>query len=570
MISRLNFILYSVAVALYNLFSKISLADYKLNLKNYTIIVPQSNNFDELSAAQLLQKYLNLVFEISVPISTVRKSNNREIFIGEHELAKEYEDTAEDRILIKEFNGNILLYGNSKLMLNNCIYVFLEKFVGVEMLTKNVTEIPSLKYLLIQQNIHYLYTPSFSVRTIYSSEGLFPEYIDWHRLQAPFENRIAYVHSFDFFVPPEKYFKTNPDYFALIDNKRSSLQLCLTNEGVMDVFVKSLKGAIAKWPNNKYWSVSQNDNLKFCECKNCSTIYKRGNGFSETLFRFVNIISSQFPEKIISTLAYLNSINPPKLVKINKNVEIIFCVTHLNRNFPITDFKENANLFRNSLSKWQALTSNILIWDYIVNYQNSLSPFPNLHNLKANLKYYKSININKIYLQGIGDQVGEFSELKSFLCSKLLWDVDIDFEAEKKQFCNKFFGSAGPYITEYISLLENEAKRTNANVDIWAEPIMNISNFLSAQNIKRFKELFNKALVISEHNDDQYKRVLKESLAVRFAEIEIERTSKINPNLTSDLNLSQFYKDCKSVDIKYLRNGARTPKDFIEEVVKYR
>ena len=60
-----------------------------------------------------------------------------------------------------------------------------------------------------------------------------------------------FVHTFELLISPEKYGKTNPEYFSLIDGERNPVtQLCLSNEDVFQTLVSELKERIEMKPQN--------------------------------------------------------------------------------------------------------------------------------------------------------------------------------------------------------------------------------------------------------------------------------------------------------------------------------
>ena len=105
-------------------------------------------------------------------------------------------------------------------------------------------------------------------------------------------------------VPPEIYFKDHPEYYALRDGKRLPTQLCLSNPEVVKVVIQNLRREIAQNPAAKYWSVSQNDNRQYCMCDECRALDEKEGSHSGTMMNFVNQVAEQFPDYMISTLAY--------------------------------------------------------------------------------------------------------------------------------------------------------------------------------------------------------------------------------------------------------------------------
>lgn len=81
-------------------------------------------------------------------------------------------------------------------------------------------------------------------------------------------------------------------------------QLCLSNEQVLKLILKTLEQRFKENPEAKYWSVSPNDNNNYCECDLCRKIDNEDGGQQGSLIRFINKIAFQYPEKTFTTLAW--------------------------------------------------------------------------------------------------------------------------------------------------------------------------------------------------------------------------------------------------------------------------
>ncbi|MDP1974138.1 MAG: DUF4838 domain-containing protein, partial [Sediminibacterium sp.] len=176
-------------------------------------------------------------------------------------------------------------------------------------------------------------------------------------------------------------------YFALMGNKRIIDQLCLTNPDVYDLTVKTLKEEMTKQPEKKLWSVSQGDNFSYCQCDACAKIIADEASAAGPIIHFVNKVAAQFPDKIISTLAYQYSRKAPKHIKPANNVQIMLCTIELNRSKAI----ENDSLsvsFLKDITDWGKISQNIYLWDYTVNFSHHITPFPNLHTLQKNIQFF--------------------------------------------------------------------------------------------------------------------------------------------------------------------------------------
>jgi hypothetical protein len=87
-------------------------------------------------------------------------------------------------------------------------------------------------------------------------------------------------------VPPSKYFSAHPEYFSMIDGKRSgsgSAQLCLTNDDVFHIVVDALVAQAKANPSLTTLALSPNDAPNgACQCPNCQAADARLGGPSGT------------------------------------------------------------------------------------------------------------------------------------------------------------------------------------------------------------------------------------------------------------------------------------------------
>ena len=196
-----------------------------------------------------------------------------------------------------------------------------------------------------------------------------------------------WVHTMFSLVPPEKYFDTHPEYYALMAGKRGKTQLCLTNPDVLKITIEELGKKMKEKPGAKYWSVSQMDTYGSCECNACKAIDDREGSPSGTMIEFINKVAAAFPDKVISTLAYQYTRTAPKKIKPASNVNIMLCTIECDRNKPI-DSDTSKGSFYCDLRDWSKISDNILVWDYVIQFTNMIAPFPILHVLQSNIRLF--------------------------------------------------------------------------------------------------------------------------------------------------------------------------------------
>lgn len=564
-ISRLYMALFLVVTQVFSA-QNISLA---INGRpDFQIVVPKGRTDVEWQAAFLLKKYLDKVIGSSVPVVLdTEPQKGKEILVGKtNRSSLDTSTLTGDGITIQSSSSKIKIGGGNRKGVLYAASTFLEDYAGVRKYTKDFEKIPNNPNLAVPNNISVTKNPVFNFRNTYFEDAVDRDYADWHKLNYFFESRVNFAHSFNQYLP-DVLFKTHPEYFALVDGKRTPVQPCLSNPEVYKIMKANLMKEMAAHPENKVWSISATDDGTYCHCNLCEPKHKAGNGFIETLMPFVNRFAKDFPDKTISTLAYRQSIDPSKFVKPLPNVEIMLCFTHVNRALPIATGPDNAKMFRDITARWKQQTSNIFVWDYVINYFNTLSPFPNLQVLQPNIQYFRDNNFKGVFEQGSGDQKSEFNELKCYLISKLLWNPDADVAALQNEFIDAFYGDGAPEIKEYVALLQSNVKKTNAIVDIWADPKLNKDNFLSKTNIESYRAILNRALQKTQRNPTVYNRILKEKLSVDYAEIQTAEGVNFNSSKEQD-KINNFTMQARKMGIKFLMNGELTPEQYRDKILK--
>ncbi len=544
----------------------------------YKIVLPANPTLIEKEAAQVLSKYLAKVTGTELPIvSDSSQPYPFEICIGNTNRSVKIfsSNTVQDATYIGTKDKKIFINGGARKGVLYAAYTFLEKYVGCRKFTANFEVIPNKPDLTVSLPSEDFYNPIFEYRSLDFKDIYNYQFADWHKVNYFFENRKNPAHSF-FYYLPETLFKTHPEYFSLVGGKRQPIQPCLSNPEVLKIIKANLAIEMKKNPANHVWSVSQIESDDYCHCNLCEPKHKAGNGFVETLIPFVNKLADAFPDKTISTLAYRPTLNPPKNSKIRQNVEIMFCFTHINRAMPIKtgiqgskifNGPDNAAMFRNILADWKKLTNNIFAWDYVVNFTDTMSPFPNFKALQPNVQYMADNNIKKLFLEGYGNQQGEFSELRTYILAKLLWNPNIDVEAITDEFISNYYGAAAPEIKTYFSTLEDIVMRQGATVDIWAGNSLNANDFLSSNNIDTYNKLFERALSKVRNNETVYNRVLKEYISVQYAEVQLAkkdplRLKKMGGNKILKNKINKLSDDAVKLGIEYFSFGHKTPNEY--------
>lgn len=579
---------------------------------DYVIVIPKykrdkfAANVEKVNyAAQLLQKDIYKVTGFSIPIlDDDSKPKKKEICIGYTRRDKSYNDQTgfiyrTGRYCYRIEDERLLIYGtNNDFEDNFDIYAvvdFLEKEVGIKKFSPDCEIYPQKKTLTIEIDKYYppIYGSMNTFRQVHScftrENKDFRYWLKQHLQEDMFAEGF-FVHTFEKLVPRAKYFETHPEYFSLINGKRMHDQLCLSNEDVFKIVVERLKEEMKKQPNAKVWSVSQNDNFSYCSCPECQKINEREEAPSGALIEFVNRVAREFHDKTISTLAYQYSRKAPKYIKPENNVQIMLCTIEEDRNKTIEEssieaLKKNSNAqtFANDIKDWGKITKNIFLWDYEVDFAYSISPFPNLHVLKPNINFFMENNAFLHFQQANSDVGHEFAELKTYLVSKLLWNINIDQDSIINEFLEGYYGKASHYIRQYIDTLQYYGQASKVILDIYAPPTNYSKTFLSKEKIDIYSSLFDKAEKAVKDDSTYLLRVRTSRLPIWFAIMEIGKADMFGERgwyykdnkgkfiLRQDMSkiIEDFYSTCLDAKVRNLNESNLLPKEYYDATKRF-
>lgn len=542
------------------------------------IMIPQQASALEQRAGEELQKYLSTVPGARIKlIKELDRGDSFPIYLGRTQMAASTQSVPtrldEDGYFIWVTPNEIILSGGAGKGLLYGVYELLEES-GFKRYAATETQIPAKPEWAFTEKEKTI-TPKIKYRTTSYSEMANPEYADWHKLSSR-DDWGLFVHTFETLVPAELYGKTHPEFYSLIDGVRSpATQLCLSNPEVLRVLIERLHTRVSEKPHAKYWSVSQNDNDRYCTCENCQALNTRyGAVPSGSIIWFVNQVARAFPDKIISTLAYWYSRKAPRNIQIEPNVNIMLCNIESSREAPVfvTD-----KAFSNDLKEWGALSTDILIWDYNIQFTNYVSPFPNLFTLKPNIEFYTANHVTALFMQANNEPAAEMALLRAYLIARLMWDPAADDNALINEFVEGYFGPAGTFIRRYIDLMQEGLVKSGMRLSIFGDPIHARETYLSHDLMGQYQSLFDQAEKAVKDQPELLKRVQTARLPLQYAQIQIGRTETdtprslfftknngvvgVRPEMSALVH--QFVTRCQRDGIKLLRERSGTPEHYL-------
>jgi hypothetical protein len=474
-------------------------------------------------AAEELQKYIRAISGAELKISEGKEIDGlAAVWIGSagHDAgfpsAPDWAKLEDDGFTISTLEGRVLIAGGRNRGSLYAVYSLLETYLGCRKYSPTVEVIPKRTTISLPA-IQNTQIPKLKFR---DAAWYDPGYMIWHKLNNHDDLFGLYVHTFDRLVPPTQYFKEHPEYYTKTRAGRiADAQLCLTNPGLEKIVKAKLREYMVGNSGAQYWSVSQNDTFSPCECDSCAAVDSLEGSHSGSLLAFVNKIARGFPDKTISTLAYQYSRSAPKHMKPEDNVNIMLCSIECNRSRPLATDSGSAS-FRRDVEDWTKLTKNIYLWDYVVQFRNLISPFPNFRVLQPNIHYFVRNGITAMFEQGSGKLPNEFKELRTYLIAKLLWDPDIKLDSVMDDFLHGYYGKAAPFIRNYIDTMHDALEHSGEELGIYGFPLPSKSGYLSPAHMDEYVTLFDKAEEAVRADSTTLRRVREARLPLQFALLE--------------------------------------------------
>ncbi len=513
-------------------------------------------------AAELFNLFIGRMTGTTLPIADRQPRRGGVVAIG-RDADKDYEDGFTIRC-----SGNKLaiLSGGDKGAALGVAHL-LTRYFGCDYYAKDAWRAPQQRTLSLPAIGSWSETPAFRYRQSQSYGNEDPWYKLWFGFEEPHDMFVKgmWVHTFDRLIPAEKYGEEHPEWYSLINGRRQPgkhSQWCLTNPDVLEAATRQIDSIFRANPQQRMISVSQNDgNNTQCHCEACEAVYREEGAVSGTYIRFMNELARRFPDKEISTLAYLFTMQPPKKVKPLPNVNIMLCDIDCKREVPLTDNKSGQDFMR-AIDGWAAISNNLFVWDYGINFDNVVAPFPNFHVLQPNIQIFHRHHANMLFEQVNGTRGTDFAELRAYMIGKLMWNPYLDADSLMRSFLDGYYGAAGQPLYQYRKVMEGALLASNADLWIYDSPNSHKDGMLNPHLMKAYNRLFDQAEQAVADDTTLLRRVRMARLPLQYAELERLRTEPQTDVEGVKAKLELFRNRCSEYSIPTLNERNNRPEDY--------
>lgn len=270
-------------------------------------------------------------------------------------------------------------------------------------------------------------------------------------------------HTYHHACPSAKYFKDHPEYFGLVNGRRTPVPvknstLCISNPAIEDLLVEELIARLDEGAEGV--QLAQQDGRQWCQCENCKAFGgPAADTVGEKLWilhrRVAERVAKLRPGKIVNIISYSETATPPKTF----------------RKFPENVMVEVCHPTESRLKEWSEkyeVPHGFVVYIYL------WGNYPML-GLTAKHSYMHCANfvrmlmrnrVHGIYRCGFGEMFGTEGPAY-YLFNRLIEEPEADVAAMVREYCERAYGPAADAMLEFHDILDRRLMAADlmANAD---------------------------------------------------------------------------------------------------------
>lgn len=296
-------------------------------------------------------------------------------------------------------------------------------------------------------------------------------------------------HGYQNFLPQEQYFAQHPDWFGMIDGKRTAdpnVVFSTANPQAMATFIENVRKYLRSHPEINIFNCLPPDMTHWSQAPEDVALGSPSDRQMLVVNQLGAALRGEFPRLLIQFNAYSNFLTPPEHVQPTPSLMMSFDPYLRNFETSLFDPSQHENAFYvAALEKWTPgliPPGNVIIYSYITKYQ--WQSFPIL------IPHLIDVEIKRFYAMGLGG-LTTYSEpacwatfeVDHYITSRLLWNASLNVDAELADYTHMRYGPAAGPVGQYLALVETTAPH--------ALPILGTS--LNADSEKSYVKKFGAA-----------------------------------------------------------------------------
>ena len=279
-------------------------------------------------------------------------------------------------------------------------------------------------------------------------------------------------HNLFYWLPPGDYFAEHPEWFALVDGKRSDqpvqLCLCTSNEQAVETVIANVKSYLRENPDVRIVGVVPEDGVGLCQCPDCvagdadpqdhlrrwggrdrGPNYAKIDRYAELLNRVARAVRDEFPDALVGGAAYVDMAWPSRRVRLEPNT-VVWLATYWRDGAHVLEESSPSPVnrsFAERLIEWRrASPGRVIAYTYTMGMsaQRSL-PYPTDRITCRDWRRMKAIGIEGALTQ-CWPCNHDLYALNMLAFARCGWSDDVDPVALQEECLRGMFGAAADAI----------------------------------------------------------------------------------------------------------------------------
>ncbi len=264
-------------------------------------------------------------------------------------------------------------------------------------------------------------------------------------------------------LPGVPAFKTNPELYALVGDKRVARQHCVSNPKVLEAVVAEVK-ARRKKGLGPVIGMGPNDGRGFCECPDCRKLdggdfdpFSNEPSVTDRYIWFFNRVLAELgPDHKDVKLAfyiYHSYMRPPVKWKPDPRITGALAPIALDRVHGFSNPAAPEKSYAKWLyQEWGKLLPELYDRGYWSNLADPGFPFLLVHRLRDEIPECHKLGVKGWRVETFPNYAATLHS--NYVAAKLMWDHTADADALTKDFADKFYGPAGVLMHAYLTLMD--------------------------------------------------------------------------------------------------------------------
>ncbi len=585
----------------------------KNSASNYRIIYGEKAPVELVQAIQTFKDNLKIVTGADImAFADIVGQQDEEILIGNSNRTAKYQssipfnDLGDNGYFAGVRDKKWIITGNKPDAIITGLFDLLGK-LGSTKLNATMTQYEQIPFFTIIGKDR-IQIPSFSYRQCINPYSLNEDYRKWNHINIDNQKDWGtWAYSTEKIFPSESYFKSNPEYFAQINNQAVPNQINFSSPTMAIALEKNLEVWTMAKGRATYWSVSPYPNyIVSADIATKKTIEETGSA-AGALVKMVNAVAAKNKERTYAIWLDGPYRKAPANITVDKNVMIVLDTKDADYAQSLGEGSINES-FRKDLSDWKKLTSNIAVVSHLTNEEYFMMPFPNLTALPKSLKYLKNEGVDKIIFSGVSGTGSPMADLKFYVASHLAYDLNENVDSLISRYCENTYSQATSSMIGYAKALEKAVQNGQSKLSIDESPAQAFKSWLAPNNINQLYSYFNSTTTLAQNNSELKAKLDRDRLSLIYSQLRVAQAMGTNTfgyfmnlgalkatlvraeqpvgKVNQDENfgiknaqfkpiqgmkdlLRQFVTDCDAYSIRVVDTKGTTPLQFEEQLLKY-